>query len=249
MRMNDKVIGLTVIAIVVVIGISAIIYAVMVGESMEGNKVIIGDSEMCWTEMTETYGTTTVDDKEGVPLGAMAAGQNMTNVSMHYVLKADDGYAMAVNWTTLQTGILIKEEGDNDDGETEKYFMTYFPNLPGAYRVRYLESIEAEDLTPIKCNGLEYHTEYMAKRVGEKTIMHNETVTFTGYSLSDMVNYTGLEGAENHTYEIIASDGYSKEVNWTAMMSGIVVDGDTMSYFPGLEKKYWVKDIIEIRVV
>ena len=89
----------------------------------------------------------------------------------------------------------------------------------------------------------------MPKKVSEKTVAYNATYSATGYSLSDMVNYTGLASPQNHTYKIIASDGFNKTVNWTSMMRGVVIKADTKTVFPGLAKGYMVKNVVKIEVL
>ena len=92
----------------------------------------------------------------------------------------------------------------------------------------------------------------MPKRVEEKTIEYNETLTHTGWSLSDIINYTEVASPETLSYKITAADDYNKTVSWTDMQSGILVDAGAdgaMTFFPELSKKYWVKEVVSIELV
>ena len=210
--------------------------------------VAFNGQEFEWDEMKSNFTVKTIGDDEGVALSDIVNDTQLQDPDNYtYVLTADDGYAMAVNWTEMQNGILTLQEEDKDN-ETVTYLMTVFPNLPSGYKVRYLANITHEELVPIVLNGLEYYLDYMPKRVSEATIQHNETTSFTGFRLGDMVNYTGLENPENCSYILWGSDGYHKTVDWDTMMSGLLVEEDTMSYFPDEERSFWVKDIIEIEV-
>jgi hypothetical protein len=111
------------------------------------------------TDKLSAFDTKTVlgpNDKsyEGYVLGDLVTDSGMTNPgSKHYVLEASDGYAMAVNWTSMQSGIVTPQ---TDDGTNEKYMMSVFPDLPKGYMVRYLAKITPADLVVFNVAGLEY---------------------------------------------------------------------------------------------
>jgi len=260
--MNKNALLIAIIAVVAIIIVAAVL--VLPPAEEEDQTATINGTEYTYEQMMDEFGTETVGDHEGVPLGAIITDTNLTSPEDHaYVLTADDGYAMAVTWDNLETGILAQiTEEDDDTAEEVTYLMTVFPDLPGAYSVKYLETITPDNtILPIFCNGLDYFLDYMPKRVNEKTVSytHNdEAFNYTGHSLSDMVNYTGLESPETHEYMIVGYEAgaeepwYNQTVSWDGMMGGIIVDEDTKVVFDDSTEyatdKYRVKYVIEILV-
>jgi hypothetical protein len=214
----------------------------------------INGSDYTYAEMTEEFGTKTVDGKEGVSLSAIVNDTALASPETYtFILKADDGYAMAVNWTCMQKGIVtLVTETDDDTSEEESYLMTVFPDMPSAYKVKNFATVMKAQLTPVVLNGLEYYLDYMPKKVDEKTVAYNDTYSATGWSLSDMVNYTGLANPETHNYTIMADDGYNKTVTWEAMMDGVLVQDSVKTVFSedsGFAKtKYMIKYVVKIIV-
>ena len=250
-----------IVAVVVVATVGFYVLNGMGGNDTENElSANINGSDYTYAEMKDEFGTKTVDGKDGVPLGAIVLDTGLATPETYaYVLEASDGYAMAVNWTVMQNGIVtLVEEVDEDTGNETSYLMTVFPGLPSAYKVRNLANIEHAELTPIVCNGLEYYLDYMPKKVNEKTVVYNVTYKPTGWSLSDMVNYTGLVNPESHEYTIVgyvATDErpwYNKTVSWTGMMDGIIIDENVKTVFGEsteyAKKSYMVKSVIEIIV-
>ncbi|MBA3045408.1 MAG: hypothetical protein KKH41_02315 [Candidatus Thermoplasmatota archaeon] len=214
----------------------------------------INGSDYTYAEMMDEFGTKTVDGKEGVSLSAMVNDTALANPeTWTYVIKADDGYAMAVNWTVMQNGIVtLVEETDEDTGNETAYLMTVFPDMPSGYKVKNFATVIKAQLTPVVLNGLEYYLDYMPKRVEEKTVAYNDTYSATGWSLSDMVNYTGLANPASHNYTIYGDDGYNKTVTWDAMMDGVLIDDTVKTVFSedsGFGKtKYMIKYVVTIVV-
>lgn len=258
-------IALIAVLVVAVVAVAAVGYFVMSGsdggeDPADTLTASINGSDYTYAEMTEEFGTKTVDGKVGVPLSAIVNDTSLANPGTYaYVLKASDDYAMAVNWTVLQSGIVtLVEEVDEDTGNETSYLMTVFPDLPSAYKVKNFATIENKVMSPIVCNGLEYYLDYMPKRVSEKTITFNDTYQPTGWSLSDMVNYTGLANPQSHNYTIVGYDAtddepwYNKTVTWDGMMGGIIVEQDVRSAFDNstdfARNSYRVRNVVEIIV-
>ena len=72
---------------------------------------------------------------------------------------------------------------------------------------------------------------------------------YTGVSLSELINDTGLASPEDHQYRITAKDGWNQDVTWNDMMKGVLVEEETMTAFPGLPGKYRIRDVMEIKPV
>ena len=250
--------GILVAAVVV----AAVGYYVMTAESNPENELAttVNGSEYTYAEMIDEFGSKTVDGKEGVPLDALVTGSGLASPETYtYILAAGDGYAMAVNWTMMQSGIVtMEEEVDEDTGNETTYLMTVFPGLPSGYKVKNLADINHAQLTPIVCNGLEYYLDYMPRRVEEKKVTYNGTYAPTGWSLSDMVNYTGLEAPEDHEYTICGYDAtdeepwYNRTVSWDGMMGGVIVEEDVRSVFAEstdyARNSYRIRNVVEIIV-
>ena len=243
----SKILVIAVVIVVVAAVAGVLVYTQLDKEGSETEETVtFNGTEFSWDDMQEDLGTKTIDGKTGVGLGEVVNDTGLASPDTYkYVLKASDNYSMVVNWTLLQSGIVVEEVGDDNS----TYLMSYFPGMPSAYKVKNLASIEhTTELTPIVCNGYEFYMDYMPKKVNQKTIVYNETYNATGYSLSDMVNFTGLASPETHEYAINASD-FEKTVSWDNMLNGVIVVEDTKSVFLGLSKGYMVKNIVEIRVL
>jgi hypothetical protein len=250
--------------LVAVVIVAAVGYYVISGSGNNPDDELsatINGSDYTYAEMKDKFGTKTIDSKEGIPLSAIVNDTDLSSPGTYtYVLKSDDGYAMAVNWSVMQNGIVtLVTETDEETGNETSYLMTVFPNLPSAYKVKNLANIEKAELTPIVLNGLEYYLDYMPKKVAEKAITYNTTYTVTGWSLSDMVNYTGLASPETHNYTILGYNPtkddpwYNKTVSWAGMMGGVLLDEEYPKTVFGANteyarKGYWVSGVIEIIV-
>ncbi len=258
-------IGLMAGIIVIVVILAAVGYYFMSGSDNpeDGLSATINGSDLTYAEMTEKFGTKVVNGKEGVPLGALVNDTALVNPGTYaFVLEATDGYAMAVNWTALQTGMLTLQN-ETEDGTVTYFLRLYFPDLPSAYNVGsagkdFSKLTPAAGLSPVVCNGMEFYLDYMPKRVCEKTIAYNDTYSPTGWSLSDIVNFTGLANPESHEYTVVGYDAtddepwYNKTVTWDGMLQGVLVDdevrvrfADSTMYATG---RYSVSHVIEIVV-
>jgi hypothetical protein len=156
-----------------------------------------------------------------------------------YEITASDDYSQVVTWGDMMRGILVEEET-----------MTAFPGLPGKYRIRDVVKIVAVEADTILVNGHLFVWKQPFHIIDDTvTLMDNESNSYEGIYLSDVVNLTGLEDQSSHEYVIKASDLYEKNVTWEDMTKGILVMDENKSFFPHLESKYWVKDIVEIEVI
>jgi len=248
-------IGAVIVAVVVVV--AAVVYLAMPKNGTTGDsspKATIAGTQISWKQMQDNYGERTVDGNTGVSLSDIVNGTGLsTPGTNNYKVEGlnSDGtiYTVVVNWSVMQSGILTQQTPTSGDNTTP-YLMSYFPGLPSAYKVKYLvDIVPSTSLTPIVLNGMEFYMDYMPKRVGQKTLVYNDTYNATGFSLSDMVNYTSLASPEAHSYTIIASDGFMKNVTWANMMDGVVVPQDTKTVFLGLTKGYMVKNLVRIDVI
>ena len=158
-----------------------------------------------------------------------------------YAITAADGYTKNVTWTDITMGVLIEHDEDNT--------MTAFPHLPGKYRIRDVASIEPIATPTLEVNGWLYTWDQPFDKLDEITVQDNESNTYEGVPLSDLLNDTGLEDQATHNFTITASDDYSKNFTWDDMMNGILVKDGRKSVFPEKEKQFWVGNIVRIEVV
>jgi hypothetical protein len=118
--------------------------------------------------------------------------------------------------------------------------------------VKYVVSIEPVDGDTITIND-KFYTWMQPFDIFTADIQmtDDENNTYEGILLSDLINGTSVDDPQDFNYTITASgDGYSVEVTWDDMLMGILVnDEDHKTFFPHLEKKFRVKDVVEIKVV
>ena len=161
--------------------------------------------------------------------------------NQQYQIEAEDGYTKNVTWEDIKKGIITSH--------TEDHTMTVFPHLPGKYRIRNVKSIKPVTTPTLSVVGALFTWDQPFDMFDERIVEDNESNTYEGVSLSDLVNTSGISEPETHNFTIVASDNYSKEVTWDDMMNGILVKDERKSVFPEKEKKYWIKDIVRIEVV
>ena len=178
----------------------------------------------------------------GITLSDLINLSGMANKeASQYRITATDGYAKNVTWEDMKMGVLTEHAADNT--------MTAFPHLPGKYRIRDVASIEPVNTSTLTVNGWLYTWDQPFDKLDEITVQDNESNSYEGVPLSDLINDTGLVDQHNHNYTIAANDGYSKNFTWDDMMNGILEKEEHRSVFPEKEKKYWVSDIVKIEVV
>ncbi len=180
------------------------------------------------------------NEYEGVSLKDLLEDAGVSDLSGHtYRITASDGWMKEVTHQDIEGGILV-EEGT----------MSVFPDLPGKYRIRDVVSIEPIDGDTIVINEELFTWMQPFDIFTERIMFDNESNEYSGVLLSDLMNATALDNPQNHNFSLVAKDGYSKELSWSDMLSGILVNDDEhMSLFPHLEKEFWVKDIVRIEVV
>jgi len=108
---------------------------------------------------------------------------------------------------------------------------------------------EKADGNYIKINGNEFIVSELQKSCSEKEIETSAGEAYTGISLSEMINLSGIKNPGEYKYEIIGADGYSKIVEWNHIKKGIFSIGEKETIFSDLPKQFWVKDVAEIKVI
>jgi hypothetical protein len=127
--------------------------------------------------------------------------------------------------------------------------MTVFPDLPNKYRVTDVVSLEPIEAHTITINGNLY-TWMQPFDIFTTVLKSNDTVTLEGVQLSDLLNSTEIVDPQNQNYNISADDGYHKEFTWDDMLNGILVnDDDKKVFFPDLDKKFHIKNVVKIEVI
>ncbi|KAA0004508.1 MAG: hypothetical protein DRN33_01180 [Thermoplasmata archaeon] len=122
--------------------------------------------------------------------------------------------------------------------------------LLGAFSTVYVESSKEKIIQDtIKINDKELEISKIMKSCRDMSIEPEAGGNYEGISLSDMINFSGVKNPAEHRYKILGSDGYSKTVEWNDMNNGIFDIEKRIVIFTNLPKQFWVKDVVEIKVV
>ncbi len=103
-----------------------------------------------------------------------------------------------------------------------------------------------DDPETMNFNGTDFTWEQLEDEFGTRTIGAN-----TGVSLSAIMNSTAFADLEsddqNKTlFRITADDGWTKNVSWMDLQSGILMEDDMMTFFPNLPSSFKVKNVASI---
>lgn len=188
---------------------------------------------------TETVTASNEVSYDGVPLEDLLIDAGVTDIDRwQYEISGSDGYVKEVTHLNIKEGILVEEE-----------LRTVFPDLPGKYRVEDVVSIEPIEGDTITING-DLYSWMQPFDIFTNVLRSNSTHTFEGVQLSDLLNSTEIIDPQDKNYTASADDGYQKEFTWDDMLKGILVnDEDKKVFFPHLDKKFHIKNVIEIEVV
>ncbi|MEM4729514.1 MAG: hypothetical protein QXH42_07135 [Thermoplasmata archaeon] len=202
--------------------------------------LMVNGREMRW-ESLEKLEKRVVSGTEGVALSAIINSSGVATPRNHqYRLIASDGYAKNVTWDDMMEGIVVRvgEVGNNT-------LKTVFPSLPKRYSVRGLVEIQVIKTDTLQVCGREYTWEQPFDNMFESVSIHG----FNGVRLSDIVNHSGLTKQAQHTYTLIAGDGYNITVGWGDMLSGALVLDGHRTVFGTLPAEYYVTGLIEIQAI
>jgi len=211
----------------------------------EGPFITVAGERMDISVLFDTYGMKTIEGSNGVEYTGISLSDliNGTSVqepwSVQFRINASDGYSKEVTWGDMLEGVLVREST-----------MTAFPNLPGKYRIKDVESIDPVKADTIMVNGHLFVWQQPFDIIEEKlTLEDNESNMYEGVRLSDVVNLTGISEPSSHQFNIIGAEGYNMTVRWQDMLEGILILDGRRCMFRTLEKAFWVSDIAEIEVV
>ena len=238
------------IGIIAVIAVVAVVVLAMVfllpGGDTEATTMTFNGMDYTWEELETEFGTENVDGNTGVPLGDIIEVSNFGDLPSDdqnktlFRVMADDGWQKNVSWIDLQSGILIEEDR-----------MTFFPDLPSAYKVSNLVSIEDIPLGPLAIIKADSSWGSSAEVTWDELFDELDEITIqgdSGVALVDVLEYAGFTDLENATFIIEGVDGYSKSVNWTSIQTGLLIEVNHMSSFPDLTGQYKIRNIIRITV-
>lgn len=249
--MNNTLAILGVIGIVAVVLLAAIM--MLPDDEGDGNekKIIFNGVDYTWKQLEANFTARTIGDKTGIPLGDIMNSTAFASVNSDeqnntlFRITAEDGWTKNVSWTDIQSGIIIQTDS-----------MTYFPNLPGSFKVKNVASIDDVPLGPIMFIKVGGSMADNAERTwtGLSDAMSEVTVQISGQDveamrLLEVLGNAGFnEGLENATITIEGVDGYSKEVNWTMALDGYLVEDGMKSYFEGQPGSYRIRNVIRVWV-
>ena len=242
--MNKLYIGAALVVVLVIVG-AVVALQPWAGDDDEEEEtpdvmLKVNGQDYEW-KVLKDLDTKTVSDSTGVSLSAIINHTGLGDPDTHqYQLLASDGYYKNVTWGNMEEGILVKVVEGKDTT-----FTSSFSTLPNRYKVREITEIKVVDTATLVVNGREYTWEQPFDKMFDDVTIGEDT----GIRLSDLLNHTGLSDPTGWNYTLKASDGYSKTVNWTSMLTGILVSQDSKTVFESLPKSYQVKDLVEIEVV
>ena len=241
----DKKVGIIAVIALVAVVVMAMVF-LLPGGGTEAATMTFNGMDYTWDELEAEFGTENVDGNTGVPLGDIIEASNFGDLPSDdqnktlFRIMADDGWQKNVSWLDLKSGILIEED-----------LMTYFPDLPGAYKVKNLATIEDVPLGPLAIINLNSNWAGSAELTWDEIFDELDETTIqgeTGIALVDVLEYAGFTDLENATFTIEGVDGNAQSVNWTSIQTGILIEDKYMSSFPDLTGAYKVKNIIRITV-
>lgn len=228
------------------LGMMVILMAVVIAGCIEEDDeeaITINGEEITLSSIFDDHTTTTVETGgetyEGVSLSLLVTESGLADPgTKQYRITASDGWNQDVTWEDMEAGILVEEET-----------MTAFPGLPGKYRIRDVSSIEPVDADTITVNGKLFVWKQVFHIIDSPVeMMDEDNNTLEGVYLSEVVNITLLDDPETHRYDLLGEDGYNQTVTWDDMVQGILVEDEMKCFFPHLEKKFHISDIVEIEV-
>ncbi len=100
----------------------------------------------------------------------------------------------------------------------------------------------------ITINGVEFLLKDIFKDYGSRTV-NSDGSTLTGTPLDALINATNLTTPENWQYKITAGDGFYRNVTWTDLTKGVLVEDETKTAFSNLPKGYQVREVEKIEKI
>jgi len=234
-----------VIVIVLVVGVATAYYFMLPKdeekeETAPDAKITVNGKEYTWKNLDDLE-MKTVNGTAGVSLSGVINHSGLAGQADHqYKIVASDGFYKNVTWGNMMEGVLAKVV----DGQNTT-FKTSFSTLPKRYNVKNVIDIQVITTDILNVTGRQYTWEQPFDNMFD-TVTINGT---GGTRLSDIVNHTGLANPGNYNYTLRAGDDYNKTVNWSSMMSGILVLDGHKTLFESLPKGYQVKNLADIKAV
>lgn len=213
------------------------------GDNSSGVIVTVNSEEFDMGEMMADFEIKTITAGNdvvytGVSISGIINESGLENPDDYqYKISAADGYYRNVTWEDMLGGVLIEDET-----------MSAFPILPGKYRIREVVSIEPVETETLSVNGRLFTWEQPFHILSSVTLMDNQSNSYEGIPLGDLINLTGIVGPEGSTFRITAEDGYSRTYSWNEISAGILDQAERKSIFPEMETSFWVRDIVSIEV-
>ena len=248
----EKKIGIAIVAVIAVLALVVLSLVFVFNDGDDGGDdettMTFNGVDFTWSELESEFGTEVVDGNTGVPLGEIILTSSFGELESDdqnktlFRITAEDGWQKNVSWTDLQSGILVEED-----------LMTYFPDLPGAYKVKNLATIEDIPLDPLAIINPNSNWGGSAEITWDELFTELNVTTFQNadaVAFEDVLDYAGFSDLdlENATFTIVGVDGYSKDVTWTNVQNGVLILDGHKSDFTDLTGAYKVRNIIRIIV-
>jgi hypothetical protein len=107
---------------------------------------------------------------------------------------------------------------------------------------------EKEKADIIFVGGVDVRTTTLFAKYEDQMLNTTEGETFSGVPSYRILEDANVEMPANHRYILIGSDGYKKEIGWEHIQ-GSVLTTEGRIVFADLPKQFWVRNIVEIKVL
>ena len=244
--MDKKALIITLLLVAALMVIAAVINL----PAEETDTMNFNGTDYTYSDLESEFGTKDANGMTGVPLDKVILSTDFADLDSDsqnetlFCLIAEDGWQKNVSWSDMQTGILV---------ETDQ--MAYFPDLPGAYKIKHLASIDDVDLGPVAIILADGNWNSATETTWSELFAEVDVVNFTdndqalaGLNIVDVLHYAGFDDLENATFTFEGVDGYVKSVNYTEIQSGYLLEDGMKTDFVNLDGQYHIKNVIRITV-
>ena len=119
----------------------------------------------------------------------------------------------------------------------------------GTMATIYVKSYEEKGTAgTINVSGVDVPNSILFSLYDQQILRTSVDETHIGIPLSKVLEYAHIETPTEYRYMIIGSDGYGKEVEWEHIEKSVLT-AEKRIVFADLPKQFWVRNIIEIRLI
>lgn len=121
--------------------------------------------------------------------------------------------------------------------------------IGGTLSTIYVKSFQEQESTEfVTINDTAVSINELFAKYQEQSLETMVDEIHTGIPFASLAQEAGIQNPAAFAYRIIAADGYTKEVIWKYLQNSVLTT-DKRIIFAQLPKQYWVRDIVEIKVI